>query len=78
MGIIGWQELTCSCGNKFFVPAYTLQWHENQGSSQRQDGWICTGCNKRSDNNKMIATVKAQSLQVKIDELRAQQEAGTV
>ena len=78
MSMIGWQELVCSCSNKFFTPAYTLQWHENQGSSQRQDGWICTGCGKRSDNNKMIAIVKERALQVKIDELRAQQEASVV
>ena len=75
MSIIGWEKLLCSCGHDHFQAVYTLQWHENGGTTQRQDGWLCTGCGKRSDNQKMIDHVKTRHLQTKIRELQEQQVA---
>ena len=72
MSIEGWRSLTCGCGNAHFQQAFTLIWHEQNGMVPKPDGWVCTGCNRRSDNAKMIAGVKAKALQTKIDELTAQ------
>ena len=72
MSLRGWEELTCDCGNQHFHPAHKITWHEGQGTAVKQDGWVCTGCGKRTDTGKMINHAKQRVLQSKIEELEAQ------
>ena len=72
MSLIGWQDLHCECGGKHFQQAYMLAWHEQHGTTSKPDGWICSECGKRSDNNRMIRRVKERNLKTKIKELEDQ------
>ena len=72
MSLQGWQPLVCDCGNKFFQQAYTLAWHESQGTTLQPAGYTCTGCGKRSDTAKMINKAKQQNLEAKIQELQGE------
>ena len=74
MSLEGWKDLTCACGNKHFQQAVTLIWHESNGTTVKPDGFVCTGCGRRSDSAAMISRAKQQNLQRKIDELEAQRE----
>lgn len=75
MSLRGWEDLICECGNKFFHSVVTLGWHESQGMTVRQDGYICTSCGKRSDTAPMISALKERALKEKIAELQAQRAA---
>ena len=72
MSLHGWTDLICECGNKIFQQAYTIAWHENQGTTPKPNGWTCTGCGRRSDTAKMVAVAKQKQLQTKIAELQEQ------
>ena len=75
LSLLGWQKLPCDCGNAHFQQAYTLAWHEQHGTSTTPDGWVCTGCGKRSDFAKMINRIKLQNAEQKLDEQREQLKA---
>ena len=72
MSLRGWETLSCECGNDHFQPAVKITWHEGQGTAVKADGYVCTGCNKRTDTGKMIERAKRVVLQSRIAELEAQ------
>lgn len=72
MSLHGFQELICECGNKYFQAAHTLTWHQDKGTAFTQEGWVCTGCNKRSDTAKMIQHAKRKLIDIQIQELEGQ------
>lgn len=76
MSLDGWQALKCTCGGDRFLEVFNLAWHEGQGTSTKIVGYRCAKCDKDAATDKMIAAIKEQALQKKIDELRAQQANG--
>lgn len=73
MSMHGWENLKCDCGSDSFMALHQLQWHENQGTANKQTGWQCTKCRKIISTSDMIAVAKKKRLQDKIKELQAEQ-----
>lgn len=72
MSIPGWETLTCQCGSKDFTAVHALMWHRSQGSTNKQTGWQCAACAKRTNQAALINAAKSRDLQTQIDELEAQ------
>lgn len=72
MSIRGWEELSCKCGGKDFVPVYHLQFQKGLGTSQRPDGFYCIGCNQKADQARMVTEANKREAERQIKDLEAQ------
>lgn len=75
MSLLGWQKLECKCGSSRYRQSYFWEWHEQYGTVEKVEGRTCEECGVKLDLAGMIARVKEKNLQIKIDELRSQQNA---
>lgn len=73
MSLHGWEKLQCACGSENFLATHEIQWHENQGTANKQSGWQCTKCRTVISTADMIQSAQKKRLEEKIKELQAQQ-----
>lgn len=72
MSLQGWQTLKCpKCNGTHFHAVYELIWQNQMGTTQRQHGHRCVGCNELADTLKMVTHAKKQEAEQKIKDLEA-------
>lgn len=68
-----WENLTCECGSKEFIPTIELRWKQGGGTAVTPTGnYLCIGCQKVINTLALVEAAKLRLKKRAIEELNAE------